>query len=75
MVFDRFYQCRMDSARRISGTGLGLFITKRLAELHEGTISVRSTPGVGSVFTIELPIYLKPGGDNDEQHQTDSPDH
>ena len=74
-VFDRFYQCRMDSARRISGTGLGLFITKRLAELHEGTISVRSTPGVGSVFTIELPIFLKPGGDNDEQHQTDSPDY
>lgn len=56
-VFDRFYQCRMDSARKVSGTGLGLFIAKRLVELHDGTISVRSTPGVGSVFTIEFPIF------------------
>lgn len=38
------------------GTGLGLPITKRIIEGHGGTIAVRSTPSVGSVFTIRLPV-------------------
>jgi heavy metal sensor kinase len=52
-VFDRFY--RADAARGAGGTGLGLAIARMVAERHRGTISVESTPGVGSVFTVRLP--------------------
>jgi signal transduction histidine kinase len=53
-VFDRFY--RRDSARSEDGgeSGLGLAIAKALVEAHGGTISIDSTPGVGTVFTIAL---------------------
>ena len=53
-VFDRFY--RADAARVTGGTGLGLAIARMIAERHRGTISVGSTPGVGSVFTVRLPV-------------------
>jgi signal transduction histidine kinase len=52
-VFDRFY--RADAARVTGGTGLGLAIARMIAERHRGTISVESTPGAGSVFTVRLP--------------------
>jgi signal transduction histidine kinase len=38
-----------------SGTGLGLYLTRRLVEAHSGSIGVQSTPGEGSVFTVTLP--------------------
>jgi signal transduction histidine kinase len=53
-VFDRFY--RADAARGAGGTGLGLAIARMVAERHRGTISVESTPGAGSVFTVRLPV-------------------
>jgi heavy metal sensor kinase len=52
-VFDRFY--RADAARAAGGTGLGLAIAQMVAERHRGTITVASTPGAGSVFTVRLP--------------------
>jgi two-component system phosphate regulon sensor histidine kinase PhoR len=54
-IFERFY--RVDRARSLAlgGTGLGLAIVKHLARAHNGEATVRSTPGQGSVFTIELP--------------------
>jgi signal transduction histidine kinase len=54
-LFDRFY--RVDEARstEAGGTGLGLSIAKWIAEVHGGRISVASTPGAGSTFTVHLP--------------------
>jgi PAS domain S-box-containing protein len=46
---------RLDAASRTEGTGLGLSLARNLAEAMGGTVTVTSTPGEGSVFTVELP--------------------
>jgi two-component system phosphate regulon sensor histidine kinase PhoR len=58
-VFERFY--RVDSARSrgTGGTGLGLAIVKHVAESHGGSISLDSELGVGSTFTIRLPLATR----------------
>lgn len=52
-VFEPFY--RADRARGRQGTGLGLSIARSLADQHGGAITVESTPGLGSTFTVTLP--------------------
>jgi signal transduction histidine kinase len=52
-IFGRFE--RAVSARQYSGLGLGLWIARRIVEAHGGRIRVRSAPGQGSTFTVELP--------------------
>jgi signal transduction histidine kinase len=54
-VFERFY--RVDGMRG-QGTGLGLAIVKHLVELHGGSVSVASTLGIGTCFTVVLPAML-----------------
>lgn len=55
-VFDRFYRVDTTLTRSVGGLGLGLAISKRIVELHHGTIHVERRPGGGSVFCIQLPI-------------------
>ena len=55
-VFDEFYRARNELTASIPGTGLGLSLVKRLAELHQGTVRVESTLGEGSTFTVSLPL-------------------
>ncbi|MBR8123121.1 transporter substrate-binding domain-containing protein [Burkholderia multivorans] len=57
VIFDAFRQVESGPGRRQAGTGLGLTICRMLAELMDGSIAVRSTPGVGSVFTVTLPAH------------------
>ena len=59
MIFDEFQQADNSSTRTAQGTGLGLTITRRLVQLHGGSIHVESEVGKGSTFTIRLPLEPK----------------
>ena len=53
-IFEEFYQ--VGASRTQEGTGLGLALTRRLVELHHGELTVESEPGVGSTFTVTMPL-------------------
>jgi two-component system sensor histidine kinase KdpD len=57
LIFDKFYRAR-NRALHTPGTGMGLAISRAIAEAHGGTISVTSQPRKGSVFTFTLPVHL-----------------
>ena len=53
-VFDKFYQA--DASHSAQGNGLGLSIAKRIVTLHGGSIACQSQEGVGTEFSVELPL-------------------
>lgn len=54
-IFERFYRVKDENTRHISGTGLGLPIVKGLVDSMRGAISLESSPGEGTTFTVALP--------------------
>ncbi len=61
-IFDRFYQVESSSKRSFGGTGIGLSIVKKIVELHNGSIEIKSKEAEGTIFRV----YLPKAGDNDE---------
>lgn len=58
-IFERFYRVDPSRSRETGGTGLGLAIVKHIALIHGGEISVFSKPGLGSTFTLSIPLEAK----------------
>ncbi|MFI6274863.1 sensor histidine kinase [Streptomyces sp. NPDC050988] len=55
-VFDRFWRAEKSRNRSTGGSGLGLAIVRQLTHAHDGTVTVHSTPGAGTVFGVTLPV-------------------
>jgi len=63
-IFERFFHSRPQSDKHADGSGLGLSIVKSIAEIHQGTVKVKSRPGEGSTFTLALPLAQTDDDDN-----------
>ena len=55
-VFDEFFRAKNEYTARVPGTGLGLSLVKRLVEMHQGRVTLESSLGKGSTFTVTLPV-------------------
>jgi two-component system phosphate regulon sensor histidine kinase PhoR len=62
-IFERFYVVDKSRSRRLGGTGLGLAIVKHVAQLHGGSVEIRSEEGRGTTFTVRIPQRPRPGRD------------
>lgn len=59
-IFERFFQATGTKGKAFPGMGIGLYLTKTIVDKHGGKISVESELGLGSTFTLSLPIYEAP---------------
>ncbi len=70
-IFDRFFQIESANTAKMVGSGIGLSFTKKIIEIHHGTINVKSKPNKGSTFIIKLPMDPKIyAGEIDESFMT-----
>ena len=65
-LFERFYRADKARSRKLGGTGLGLAIVKHIAQAHGGEVTVTSSLGAGSTFSLQLPVRT-------QQHQASLP--
>lgn len=56
-LFSRFVRIETNATARVSGTGLGLWLSREIARMHDGDLTVESTPGRGSTFTLQVPLH------------------
>jgi two-component system phosphate regulon sensor histidine kinase PhoR len=54
-VFDKFYRASSGNIHKYKGLGLGLYYVRKIAEAHEGDVTLSSKPGKGSIFTVTIP--------------------
>ena len=66
-IFERFYRVDNRSSRVSGGTGLGLYIVRHLVDLHGGTVFVQSKLGVGTTFTVQLPVIQTTDNEIDKE--------
>jgi two-component system phosphate regulon sensor histidine kinase PhoR len=59
-IFEKFFRGSGARVRGIRGSGIGLAITRQVAEMHGGQVQVQSEPGKGSTFTLRIPIRTRP---------------
>jgi len=57
-LFTKFGRIQSESTMHVAGTGLGLWLSREIARMHDGDITVESTEGQGSTFTFEVPIIV-----------------
>jgi signal transduction histidine kinase len=69
-LFKPFQQVDMSLPKRYGGSGLGLYLSKKLADLLGGDVRVESEYGVGSEFSLALPLKYGEGRRNDEEEDT-----
>jgi CheY-like chemotaxis protein len=74
-IFDSFSQASGDISRKFGGTGLGLTISKKLIELQDGKLSVKSSPGIGSTFKFEIPFSASGSDDLTTGDELDTEDY
>lgn len=63
-IFDKFAQADASTTKKYGGTGLGLTITRKLVEMMNGTINVRSEEGVGTIFFFDVPFAIAENSDH-----------